>query len=457
MSLESILFKSVTIKKVIGIVQKLIPFPYRHGSTFTRLYKGLLKSQFLDLKEVERQQYSKLKSLLIHCENNVPYYQEVFKNINFQVNRDFKSVSDLEKIPILTKSDIRNNFEKLKASNAKSFSPITCGTSGSTGQPLKFLIDFKHNVLCSALFERHYRWAGIDPNKTTGVFRGALINQFGKESKSLFRVDKNSVHFSTFEMDEEACLSYWNVIQNKNISYLRGYPGSLFIFATMLKKAGIETSQIKSIHTSSEVLSPENRSFIEEFFSCKIFDWYGHGERTVGAGECQEHNGLHLSHELGYSEFIKTPESQKLDRTFNLISTSLSNYSMPFLRYDTEDLVKLPNKDCTCGRPLLIEQIIGRNADIIEGPNGILVSASSFVHFWKYQLDPLVSNIDYFQVLQHELDLFEIKIKGANTENNEQAIFSQLKSLLGDTIKINFNYIEEIPVDQKWRVTINKR
>ena len=49
------------------------------------------------------------------------------------------------------------------------------------------------------------------------------------------------------------------------------------------------------------------------------------------------------------------------------------------------------------------------------------------------------------------------EIKGEQSENNEQAIISQLKSLLGDTIKINFDYIEEIPVDQKWRVTINKR
>lgn len=54
-----------------------------------------------------------------------------------------KTSDDLVKLPILTKENIRKNYEEIIAVNHKSFVPVESVTSGPTGSPLKYSVTKK--------------------------------------------------------------------------------------------------------------------------------------------------------------------------------------------------------------------------------------------------------------------------------------------------------------------------
>ncbi|MCK5462715.1 MAG: hypothetical protein KAI95_06850, partial [Bacteroidales bacterium] len=65
-----------------------------------------LKSQYWDRETIERYQFQKVWDILIHAGDNVPYYRELFRSIRFDPQK-FKSLKDLQQIPLLDKESIR--------------------------------------------------------------------------------------------------------------------------------------------------------------------------------------------------------------------------------------------------------------------------------------------------------------------------------------------------------------
>jgi len=437
-----------TVKKTFNLL------PKRYSHEFKSYYKWLMETQWLSVKELEEIQNEQLIKLIEHAYQNVPYYTKLFQKLGITPD-DIQKRECLKLLPILTKDDIRLNFNDLIAKNHKDFKPILKHTSGSTGEPLKYYIDKNLDALTKAAVRRHWAWCGIGLHDTVAVFRGSLIEDFKEEKKMLVKQIGNDYHFSTFEMTPNVMNDYVGVINKKQPEIIRGYPSSLEILANHINQHGLKVHSPKVIHTSSEVVLSHQRKQIEKAFMAPLFDWYGHGESTVCAGECEKHNGLHLNLEFGLTEFIKSKETEQMVNVFNIISTSLWNFSMPLIRYDTEDLCETSNEKCECGRDLpLIKKLYGRQSDIITGINGIRVSPSSFVHYWKNVVAARISDIKYAQIVQEESHLIRIKLVGKQKESNEKIIKDEITNLLGNS-DIEFQYLKDIPTGQKWRFTVS--
>src|SRR3989344_2086563 len=106
------------------------------GTSILRYLDFLEKSQYWPRKEIEKYQFKRLKLLLEHAYDNVPYYHELFDKIKFDYKK-LKSLNDLKRIPFLTKELIKKRNEDLRATNYidKSYPTFT---SGSTGTPTRF-------------------------------------------------------------------------------------------------------------------------------------------------------------------------------------------------------------------------------------------------------------------------------------------------------------------------------
>jgi phenylacetate-CoA ligase len=83
-------------------------------------------------------QFAEVKKTLIAAKD-VPYYKALFEQIGFVPERDFKQLSDIEKIPVLTKDIIRKEYKQLINPKYKGVA-VEYSTSGSTGQPQKMLL-----------------------------------------------------------------------------------------------------------------------------------------------------------------------------------------------------------------------------------------------------------------------------------------------------------------------------
>lgn len=112
-------------------------------------------------KELQKLQMRKLGVLLRHAYENVPYYHESFKKNSFHPD-DFRTFRDLQKIPILHRSELRLKSNALMARNAEKSELVSCKTSGTTATPVKFYrsnIDFTWDLAAEL---RGYSWAGFE-------------------------------------------------------------------------------------------------------------------------------------------------------------------------------------------------------------------------------------------------------------------------------------------------------
>jgi phenylacetate-CoA ligase len=76
-------------------------------SSDAKWYYYFLKStEFLDREQLEKLQTDRLRKLLHHTYHHVPYYRKTFQLSDFNL----QSPIEIEKIPLLSKSDVRNNI-----------------------------------------------------------------------------------------------------------------------------------------------------------------------------------------------------------------------------------------------------------------------------------------------------------------------------------------------------------
>ena len=77
-----------------------------------KYYKKYLKTQWDSSEKLRLRQDMQLKKMIKYVYKNTPYYYKLFNIINLKPD-DISSVKDLEKIPVLTKDEIRKNYEDI--------------------------------------------------------------------------------------------------------------------------------------------------------------------------------------------------------------------------------------------------------------------------------------------------------------------------------------------------------
>jgi phenylacetate-CoA ligase len=213
---------------------------------------------------------------------------------------------------------------------------------------------------------------------------------------------------------------------------------------------------MKTVLTSSETLFEHQRTAIEKAFSCRIYDYYGMAERSVFATECSQHNGRHLNMDYGIAEFLNSEgKSVEYGQLGRIIATSLHNYAMPLIRYQTNDSSILLQEPCPCGCSFpLMEDVTTKQESIITLPDGRLISPSVMTHPFK----PM-HNIRESQIIQKELDrLFVRLVPDDNyTEDDEKQLRKAFHERLGEQVKLDIEYVNHIPKEKsgkfKWVIS----
>ena len=72
-----------------------------HYPHYLKIKRLLDRRVFETKKQVEQYQYRQIKKIITHAFHHVPYYRKLFTEIGFKPG-DFRSMDDLQKIPLLT-------------------------------------------------------------------------------------------------------------------------------------------------------------------------------------------------------------------------------------------------------------------------------------------------------------------------------------------------------------------
>jgi phenylacetate-CoA ligase len=229
---------------------------------------------------------------------------------------------------------------------------------------------------------------------------------------------------------------------------IRGYPDPLMFLAEFSKKNGITELTPRAINTTGNILYPEARDLIERQFKCKIFDSYN-SEAGAVAFECETHSFYHLAMEYAITEIIHDGKETEPNQKGKLITTDLLNYAMPFIRYDTQDIVTKGSANCRCGRKLeTITRIEGRDNDILVTPSGKYLIVHNFTGYFQRSDTPAYGRVDQFQVIQKNKDHIEINlVKGIGfNEEIREKILGYWQEYIGKDVHVEVNVVEQIPL-----------
>jgi phenylacetate-CoA ligase len=327
------------------------------NKSFKEFYSLLEQSEKFNENFVMEYKLKRLKDILNYAYNNVPYYNELFKKVGFDYNK-FNNFEDINLIPFLTKDIIRNNFDKLTSRAKVSGGYYIATTGGTTGEPLKILLDYE-SIFKENAFIYHFRKnLGYQFDDKIATFRGV---EFGNKLWK-FNPMYNEMLFSPFKLSKSTLNKYVKKIDSFNPKYLNGYLSSMYFFAKLMDDNKLHlSSRLKGIFLIGENIEAEQRQFIEKFFGIKSSTFYGHTERCVIAEEIRE-TLFKFNPFYGYTELLKNSND-----SYDIVSTGFLNKIMPLIRYKTGDLcIKENNLIKVQGRWNVSDFLIGLHDEKIS-------------------------------------------------------------------------------------------
>lgn len=413
------------------------------GENVYKVLTQLEESQWYSQDKLKLIQWQAIKRILSHAYVNIPFYRQTFDQARIKPD-DIREWDDLHQIPILTKNEIRNNANLLKAVDKK-YRCSKYSSSGSTGPSSIVLADRNTEAYRHAAVFRTRKWMGIDILDKMVMFWGVQLHRRGR-FKDIFKdFFLNRKTISTHVLDENTFIYYHKIINRFKPKIIYGFTSAIYEFARLIKSKDLPMSSfpIKAVLVTGESLFSYQREMIEKVMKCKVFEQYGAEEFGPLAYECPEGN----LHTMAENVFIEVENHDGVGKRGNLLITSLNNFAMPLIRYRIGDIGELSQSKCTCGRGLpLVGEITGRSVDCIRTPDGKIMHGINFDYLPKYFLN----EIKQFQIVQNNINAVCVNIvKDDGFNDATLAEFeTKLREVIGEKLKTDFKVLESIPKEK---------
>jgi phenylacetate-CoA ligase len=500
-------------------------------SPYLHQHRELCRRQYDSPEIIRIRQWQALQDILKHAVETVPFYRDRWKQAgirfpsakskkqrlaqsrhgaeggapcNFAALRETQpsdfdfGVSDFQRIPILTKSDIRANGRDLRSFSYDAAELITKKTSGSTGVSLEILLDDDSRQWKRACALRCDEWTGWRFGEPVAkVWGNPEFHSRGWRGRIRNVLLDRDFYLDTLHMDEPAMAHFARLILKKQPTLIFGHAHSVYLLAQYLKaraSGGVASGELsesksgdsrfatmrttgnlhsvpltydgyrpKGIITTAMVLHSWQRRTIEQVFCCPVFNRYGCEEVSLIACECEKHNGMHVNTDGVFLEVLCPDENGGLTRparpgeSGSIIVTDLTNRAMPIIRYQVGDVAALSDRVCSCGRGLpLLERLEGREADYVVTPAGELISGISLTENFALH----VPGVAQFQIIQETPRRFRFRIvRGSDFGNESRArLASLVADHFGSDVDYRCEYLDHIPSEPsgKYRFCISR-
>ncbi|MDX8129511.1 AMP-binding protein [Methylomonas sp. OY6] len=423
--------------------------------TTVKVRRGMERSQWLKPDEIRQLQLQHLRAFLQDVQIHVPYYRRLFANLGFDpANLD--SVKKLAELPLLSKPEIRQHLDEMKADDAQRLARFNTG--GSSGEPLIFYIGSRRVSHDVAAKWRATRWWGVDIGDPEAVIWGSPIELGAQDKIRLLRDKLLRTHLiPAFEMSSEKLDGFVRQIQQIRPKMLFGYPSALAHIASHAEKRGVALHNlgIKVAFVTSERLYDHQRTKIENVFACPVANGYGGRDAGFIAHQCPE-GSMHITAEDIVVEIVdKQGQPLPNGELGEIVVTHMATRDFPFIRYRTGDMGILSDKVCACGRGLpVLEEIQGRTTDFVVAQDGTVLHGLALIYVLRD-----LEGVDSFKITQDSLDKTTVQIVKTLKYQAayEQKIVDEFKKRLGQAVTINIEYTDYIPKERsgKFRYVIS--
>lgn len=395
----------------------------------------------MEKEELKKLQTRRLKALLRHAYENVPYYHRIFRNSGFQP-ANFKRLEDMQRIPILKRSSLKLKPEELLTQNLAKRQIVACKTGGTTAAPLRFYLRKAEIPWHAAAELRGYGWGGYRPgDKYVHIRRVRPGDVLLRPLERLRRLVLRCKLLNTINLSEETLASFTLTLQKFKPEYVLGAAGSTNLLATFLLQNGTHRIHPRGVFTYGQQLLPHYRRAIEKAFNCRVYDRYGSTEVPQIASQCGSHEGHHVADENVLVEIEKDGEVAAPGEEGKVLITSLNSYATPFIRYDIGDTGRILRDECPCGRKLSLFSPVGRDYEYFVHSDG------SFTFFRDVQTVFEDLPIKDFQIAQQAYDEIVIKIvpKQGYKQAHTDFILKAINWRIADIANVRVELVDSLP------------
>lgn len=427
----------------------------RNGDRRLHYLREIESELSLSRKEILSRQWHQLIRLLEEAAENVPFYKRRFAEAGVS-HKSIQDPSDLCKLPVLTKGDIRSNQRDLVNPRFAQGHLIPSATGGTTDSPITIYLDRDSWARRRAATLYFSRWYGYEIGGTLALLWGAeqdLPKHQSWKTKVREWLTGPVFWLPSSYLNDEVMWKYFERLRNVHPTVLQAYPTPLYIFACFLERHGLSLP-VKNINVTAEYLCEYQREKIETVFATKVFNWYGARELGHIATECTEHNGMHLNVYGHYAEVIRD-ETQSSHQEGQLIFTDLRNRAMPLIRYKIGDLGSTSFRECPCEARLpIIEHVAGRYVATFKKRDGTFIPGVAFTN----RIIKEHQGIEQLQIVQKDYSYYQLNIvKGP--EYKEQDLI-RLKRRICDFVHeplgFEVNFVDGIAAEKSGKVLFCK-
>ena len=340
--------------------------------------------------------FKKLLNFVFENKHSI-FYRLKYKRTNFNPDKDFNSINDVKKIPLLNKEELdREDPFKLLFIPEEEIEVVSPTSGTTTGNP--FVAFFSKNILGPP------KIAKVSYKKTLilmNPFRAPLLNLAYKQIKNVPLV--GDIHNLPTSCQLASKLGIDHVYTTPTL-------------AIMLKKYLVNypdfQKNFRYLSIGGEIISREKRKLLRKLYPDKeILIEYGMSEvGGVPAAQCsalaqREEVLFHTRTDDCYFEIINpaTEEEVSFGAQGELVLTNFQSLAIPLIRYKTGDMASFRENDCTCGKlgPLLT--IHGRiNYDTVR--------VGGF-ELRRQMLEKPLSNLSSFLEDEFEVHIYETLVE----------------------------------------------
>lgn len=350
----------------------------------------------------------------------------------------------LRALPITDKTEIRSHLDAWRSADAGPLARHS--TSGSSGEPLHFLLG-KHRVSFDIAAKwRATRWWNVDIGDREMVLWGSPI-EVGTQDRIRALRDQllRSKLIGARDLDTKRMDEILAQMLRYRPKMLFGYPSGLARIAAHARQRGMDMrpAGVQVAFCTSEVLQPEWRHLIADTFGCGVANEYGARDAGFIARECP-HGGLHITAEEVIVEIVdEHGQHVAPGEEGDILVTNLAGPEFPFIRYRTGDRGSYSTTPCACGRGLpVLAEVAGRRNDGLVSASGAWIHGSAINHLMRD-----IVGLNAYRITQDTPEALDVQVvlDTPLREHDKQYLVERARQVLGASAQIHVRQVDAIP------------
>jgi phenylacetate-CoA ligase len=399
-------------------------------------------------------QNRRLRRIVAHAYDRVPYYRRLFKDAGL-APRHIRTVSDLERIPVTSKADLREvSLDQLIAKGVNPSTLIEHSTGGSTGEPFTVRRSWMEERILGELRRRTLRLYGATSGSLVVVatfhhrahrndnrFLELVLNVFGRyRVRSIFCLESPESILRQFE--------------ELRPDVIGGYAGVLSRLARVIADSGRSFRAPQFVLSGGEVLTPSAARRISESFGAPVYDTYGSHEFSRIAWQCPLTADYHCCDDGLIAEVLNDGRPVQENEQGEMVGTALHSYAMPFIRYRLSDVVTQGRPGCACGQPFsTLRRIQGRIVDYFTLPTGALLHPYEIAAALK---DRGMSWVGQYQLVQETVDRVVLRAVPLRlpSEDDLTAMKASVQPVVGSGVSFDIDVVDELRLEDQGKFRV---